>query len=304
MSIKYAILGILSCGPMTGYDLKKIIQDSPFMHWSGNNNQIYKSLVELLNEGLLTNEVHHQESTPSKKVYTITREGLDELKEWVKSSNEAPEFKKTFLVQLAWSEQLSNDELNTLLTQYEYELKMQILSQQEMRRRGIFSPKRSKREELIWDMIYENIISSYENELKWVKNLRGIMGNEDKEASSMDYTVTVKDGNKYIECASAQTPIQSEQNALDLISACLENQTDMVLIHGDVLSDDFFKLKTGLAGSVLQKFSNYFVRAAVVMTDDQRIKGKFKDFLAESNKGNSFRVFSSKEQAEGWLLNP
>lgn len=172
MSIKYAILGILSCKPLTGYDLKKIIQDSPFMPWSGNNNQIYKSLVELLDENLVTGEVQHQESSPSKKIYTITQDGLMELKKWVLEAPEAPEFKKSFLVQLAWADQLSTDELDDLLSRYENEIKMKILLQQEIIRRGTFSPKRNPREEFIWDMIYENMLSSLEQELDWVKKLR------------------------------------------------------------------------------------------------------------------------------------
>lgn len=192
MSIKYAILGILSCKSLTGYDLKKIIQDSPFMHWSGNNNQIYKSLVELLDEGYVTNEVQHQESSPSKKVYTITKEGLAELKEWVLISPEPPEFKKPFLVQLAWGDQLNTGELSALLSQYEYEIKMQILAQQEIRRRGSFSPARTPREELIWKMIHQNIISSYENELEWLKKLGTELGDYNGEAKTMNYAVIEK----------------------------------------------------------------------------------------------------------------
>jgi hypothetical protein len=30
--------------------------------------------------------------------------------------------------------------------------------------------------------------------------------------------------------------------------------------------------------------------------------GKFKEFLAEANKGNDFRVLGSSEEAEDWLL--
>lgn len=67
MSINFAILGILSSKSLTGYELKKIIQESPFMYWSGNNNQIYKALAEMLATGLVTNEVQQQEGSPSKK---------------------------------------------------------------------------------------------------------------------------------------------------------------------------------------------------------------------------------------------
>jgi DNA-binding PadR family transcriptional regulator len=172
MSIKYAILGLLSWKPSTGYDLKKVIEESSIMYWSGNNNQIYKTLLQLLDAGLVTNEVLHQESTPSKKLYTITSEGAATLKEWVLSTPELPEFKKTFLVQLAWADQLDEKELDDLLSRYENEICIQLLMQQEKVRRGINSPKRTDREVSLWEMISENIISSYKNELDWIRNVR------------------------------------------------------------------------------------------------------------------------------------
>lgn len=172
MSIKYAILGLLSWKPSTGYDLKKVFEESSVMYWSGNNNQIYKSLVQLLDEGLVTNEVLHQESAPSKKLYAITDKGAAALKEWVLSVPELPEFKKTFLVQLAWADQLDGEELDGLLSRYENEVRMQLLMQQEKVRRGVNSPKRTDREVYLWDMISENIISAYKNELDWINNVR------------------------------------------------------------------------------------------------------------------------------------
>lgn len=181
MSINYAILGILSYNSCTGYDIKKIIQDSTFMYWSGNNNQIYKSLVELLDEGLVTGKVQYQENSPSKKIYTITDKGLTELKNWVLSEPNLPEFKNMFLVQLAWSDLLSSEELNELLTKYENDIKTQIIMQKEKRTRDIFKPDRTEREFHLWDLIYDNIISSYENELSWLQKVRIIIDGIEKE---------------------------------------------------------------------------------------------------------------------------
>lgn len=302
MSINYAILGILSYKSLTGYDLKKIIQDSPFMYWSGNNNQIYKSLVELLEEGLVTNEVHHQESSPSKKIYTITEAGLAELKEWVLSSPEPPEFKKMFLVQLAWSDQLNAEEMNSLLSSYENEIRMQMLMQQEKKRRDTFSPDRTSREVHLWDLIYDNIISSYENELNWIQKVRKEISNDIKEKNKINYKVIEKDNKKYIECDSETTPICSEQDALDLCVACIENNTNLMMLHAEMLTDDFFNLKTGLAGQVLQKFINFHVKVAVILTNERKISGRFKELLAESNKRNDFVSFINTVEAENWLL--
>ena len=172
MSIQLAILGILSWKSSTGYELKKIFEDSTFMYWSGNNNQIYKALINIENECFVTCEVVHQDKSPSKKIYSITEEGLKELKKWLVSSPEAPEIKKAFLVQLAWSDMLSNQELSEVLLKYENEIKLQVIMQKEKYRRALHSPNRSTRESLIWEMISENIISTYNNELNWVGETR------------------------------------------------------------------------------------------------------------------------------------
>jgi PadR family transcriptional regulator AphA len=149
MSIQYAILGILGWKPATGYELKKIFEDSSFMYWSGNNNQIYKALMKLEKDELVTYEVIHQDSSPSKKIYTITEEGLRELKKWLVTAPEVPEIKKDFLIQFAWSDMLSDQELSELLTKYENDIMLQLIMQKEKYKRALNSPNRSARESLI-----------------------------------------------------------------------------------------------------------------------------------------------------------
>ncbi|WP_438445021.1 DUF4180 domain-containing protein [Gorillibacterium sp. sgz5001074] len=303
MSIPHAILGILSSGPQTGYELKKIIQDSPFMPWSGNNNQIYKALVELLEDGFATNEVHHQDSAPSKKIYTITESGSLELKRWVQSAPEVPELRNTFLIQLAWSDVLNREELHRLLSGYENELRLQAALQQEKRRRPAFAPDRTPRERVLWESIHENILSFYRHELEWIGRLRDQLDiHHSEEANGMGHAVIEKNNRTYIQCASEEARLGSEQEALDLIGACWEHDTRLLLLHADALPDDFFRLRTGLAGSLLQKFVNYGMKVAAVVPDEKRIQGKMKELLAESNKGKDFRVFSGTEEAEEWLL--
>ncbi len=82
----------------------------------------------------------------------------------------------------------------------------------------------------------------------------------------------------------------------------MENDTDLLLIHGDVLHEDFFKLKTGLAGMIMQKFVNYHIRAAILLSEDYKITGRFKELIVESKKGNDFNVFYDITEAETWLV--
>ncbi len=169
MTIDYAILGMLSWKPMTGYDMKRIIQESPIMYWSGNNNQIYKSLVELLENGYVTNELLYQESAPNKKVYSITESGMAILKEWMLTTEpELPEIKKNFLIQLSWASQLGIVEIKELVNQYKKIIEQQTAMRQEEKKRRKNFPNRSKQEQYIWEMLYDNIRMGYEAELQWI----------------------------------------------------------------------------------------------------------------------------------------
>lgn len=172
MSIKYAILGLLSWKSLTGYDIKKLMEDSAILYWSGNNNQIYKSLLQLLGDGLVSSIVEQPKSGPTKKIYTITESGQKALKDWVLTAPEAPEFKKAFFVQLAWSGVLDDEETIHLLCKYEEELTLQLAYQKEkhLRRKGY--PDRNEKEILLWNKMAQNVISSCENEITWVKSVR------------------------------------------------------------------------------------------------------------------------------------
>lgn len=173
MTIDYAILGMLSWKPLTGYDMKRMIQDSPIMYWSGNNNQIYKSLVQLLEKGFVTNEVKYQESAPNKKIYSITDSGKAALKEWVLSTEpEIPEIKKSFFIQLLWAGQLGTDEINELLSKYEEIINEHIAMQKEEKKRQKNFPNRSKQEQYIWEMVYDNLRMEYESEMQWIHQFR------------------------------------------------------------------------------------------------------------------------------------
>jgi hypothetical protein len=117
----------------------------------------------------------------------------------------------------------------------------------------------------------------------------------------MNYQVVEKNNNKYIRLNHKGNPIQTENDGLELLSLCAENETNLLLIPAERLSDDFFRLSTGVAGTILQKFVQYGVRAVVVLDNDS-IVGSFRDFLAESNRGGMFRAYASFDEAELWLL--
>jgi hypothetical protein len=113
----------------------------------------------------------------------------------------------------------------------------------------------------------------------------------------MTYEIITKNGKKYV---AATAPFVTEKDALDILSGCYEADTNLVMLMPESLTTEFFRLRTGLAGAVLQKFSNYSVVAAAVI--NQEIRGKFNEVLNESQKSRSFRAFPGVQEAEDWLL--
>jgi PadR family transcriptional regulator AphA len=118
----------------------------------------------------------------------------------------------------------------------------------------------------------------------------------------MKTQLVTKDQLAYIECLPGEERLKSEREALDLVAACGENNTDRLMLHAENLTEDFSNLHSGLAGAVLLKFSNYRIRCATVLTPELANQGRFGEMVLETNRGNQFRVFYDREAAERWLL--
>src|SRR5688572_19811352 len=80
---RYVILGLLSGGPRSGYDIKRVIEETISHFWSESYGQIYPTLQTLMEEGLATADTDVQEGKPSRKVYSLTEAGRAELRSWI-----------------------------------------------------------------------------------------------------------------------------------------------------------------------------------------------------------------------------
>ncbi len=304
MNIQHAILGLLRNQSLTGYDMKKAMQKSPFIYWSGNNSQIYRALAELEDEGFVSVEIKHGEASPTKKIYTLTNRGREELHRLTLGFPEAPEIRKTFLMQLVFGGNLTRSELESLLEQYSGEVKGMALTVQNEGSSDLSTPYESA----IRELVMENIRQMYEFELRWIDKVRSIAlplasykpeVKEKGRHSTMKFNMVHKNGQDYIEVVAGE--IKEEQDGLNLVAACAENGTNKVMLPAECLSEQFLQLSTRVAGMVLQKLTNYNIKAVAVL-DADKARGKFKDFLVEANRGRLFHAFEDRGQAESWLL--
>ena len=93
-------------------------------------------------------------------------------------------------------------------------------------------------------------------------------------------------------------PIQSPKEALELLINCAYRGAEKIIIHADQLTPDFFDLKTGIAGEILQKVSTYQLRLAIVGDFSHYSSKSLQDFIFESNKVGRVNFVASVEEAK------
>ena len=90
-------------------------------------------------------------------------------------------------------------------------------------------------------------------------------------------------------------------NANDLIALCYEQDAGCMLLYAHHLPPEFFDLSSRVAGEILQKLSNYRVKAAIIMEKDTKTSTLFPQLAGEMNKSGAIRFFETREEALAWL---
>ncbi len=97
---------------------------------------------------------------------------------------------------------------------------------------------------------------------------------------------------------SDQVEIRTTQDALDLMMNGYYQGAEGMIIHEKNVLPDFFDLKTKMAGDILQKFSTYNSRLAII-GDFEHISSKsLRDFIYESNQTGRINFVGSLEEAK------
>ncbi|WP_417366096.1 DUF4180 domain-containing protein [Flavobacterium beibuense] len=90
-----------------------------------------------------------------------------------------------------------------------------------------------------------------------------------------------------VEIVSPDIIIATIEDGTDLVGNLYYQGFDKVILHEKNITPSFFDLKTRMAGEILQKFSNYKIRLAIVGDFDKYGSKSLNDFIFESNKGNT-----------------
>ena len=110
-------------------------------------------------------------------------------------------------------------------------------------------------------------------------------------------------GVRVLELIADSTKLQTYNDAVDLVGKTFENRATMIVIPVECLDDEFFRLKTRIAGELIQKFVQYR-RHLVIVGDISRFLAEssaLRAFVAESNRGKEVWFLPSRAELDDRL---
>jgi PadR family transcriptional regulator, regulatory protein AphA len=109
---EFSVLGLLSHGEHSGYDLKKAAEAGVGYVWTAAKSHIYAVLPRLVEDGHATTRRVAQERRPDKQVYRITRKGEQAFHDWLEEPvEERAGARSPFLLKVFFGGKMSKEAL-------------------------------------------------------------------------------------------------------------------------------------------------------------------------------------------------
>src|SRR5690242_18902577 len=108
------VLGLLSLGPRSGYDIKTVVDRSTRFFWAASYGQIYPELRRLEREGRIVGE-DSPNGARARRVYTLTDAGREALESWLLGARTTIELRDESLLRLFFADELPREQALGLL---------------------------------------------------------------------------------------------------------------------------------------------------------------------------------------------
>ena len=169
MSVRYAVLGLLTSKAMHGYELKSRFDEATGGFWQLNFGQIYSTLDRLEREGLVERSAEVDDDG-DRKVYRITVNGRAKLDDWVASPVAHPRaLRDDLFVRLLFCDHSTPDPLLRMIARHRdaYELEMRKLT----RRKTEFEKHGLGNEAPVTDILMDAALFHAEAEMRWLDHV-------------------------------------------------------------------------------------------------------------------------------------
>ena len=115
----YAVLGMLSLSPMSGYELNRNVDKSIANFWQISKSQVYGELSRLEELGLVQSTEVEQERLPDKRTYELTKAGAAALDGWLSAPGHGPRrLRSGLLLKTFFARRMTADRFVQLLEEY------------------------------------------------------------------------------------------------------------------------------------------------------------------------------------------
>jgi PadR family transcriptional regulator AphA len=104
----YVILGMLAWRPMSGYEIKSLVDKSTRLFWAASYGQIYPELRRLAEAGLIEGKANPQGGR-KRNVYRLTHAGRQELRAWLAADPQVFELRDEALLKLFFADAAGSD---------------------------------------------------------------------------------------------------------------------------------------------------------------------------------------------------
>jgi PadR family transcriptional regulator, regulatory protein AphA len=106
--VEFVVLGALAMRPLTGYEIKQLVDTSTRYFWAASYGQIYPELRRLEEAGLVESEPDPQGGRRRNR-YTLTESGRDRLRDWLHDPACGCEWRDEGLLKLFFARALDGD---------------------------------------------------------------------------------------------------------------------------------------------------------------------------------------------------
>ncbi len=146
----YAILGILTTGCRSGYDIKQLIDRSLNHFWKISYGQIYPTLKTMAEDGLAEVQTSSQKGKPDRNEYFLTSKGVETLKSWLEEPiQQIPVERNEILLKLFFGRFQSKESTVSLLEEYKQQLENRYLTYVSIEQ-AIFKSNEKDKDSFYW----------------------------------------------------------------------------------------------------------------------------------------------------------
>jgi PadR family transcriptional regulator, regulatory protein AphA len=173
MSLEYAILGFLNYRPLSGYDLKKVFDNSVRHFWPADQSQIYRTLARLAERGYVEQETFRGLDRPDRKEYRITPSGREALRAWLLNPLPAQDLRIAELIQVFFAGQLSDEQALALFERLAAAARATLAAYDQIPQPADADAQAAgmQRERFFWQLTLEYGVMSARMDLAWADSV-------------------------------------------------------------------------------------------------------------------------------------